>query len=69
MDCDNLIEKLAFARNVLQEQIDARIAVRDAQILELDPFFMARKTRLLAKYVGGLGFRILDCKNKEKSSP
>lgn len=69
MDCDDLVEKLAFARDVLQEQIDARIAARDAQILESDPFFKARKTRLLAKYVGGLGFRILDCKSKEKSSP
>ena len=63
------IEKLALARDVLQEQIDARIAARDAQILEADPFFKARKTQLLAKYVGGLGFRVLDCKNKEKPSP
>ena len=51
------IEKLVFARDVLQEQIDARVAARDAQILEADPFIKARKTRLLAKYVGGLGFR------------
>jgi hypothetical protein len=62
------IEKLAFARDVLQEQIDARVVARDAQILDADPFFKARKTRLLAKYVGGLGFRILDYKSKEKPS-
>ena len=36
------IEKLALARNVLQEQIDGRIAARDAQILEADSFFKAR---------------------------
>lgn len=63
------IEKLVFARDVLQEQIDARIAIRDAKILEADSFFTARKTKLLAQYVGGLGFRILDCKSKEKSLP
>ena len=63
------IEKLSFARDVLQEQIDARVAARDAQILEADPSIKARKTRLLAKYVGGLGFRILDYKSKEKPSP
>ena len=63
------IEKLAFARDVLQEQIDARIATHDAQRLEADSFFKARKTRLLAKYVGALGFRILDYKGKEKPSP
>ena len=63
------IEKLTLARDVLQEQINARVAARDAQILGADPFFKARKTHLLAKYVGGLGFRILDCKSKEKPSP
>ena len=63
------IEKLAFARDVLQEQINERIAARNAQILEADSFFKARKTKLLAKYVGALGFRILDYKGKEKSSP
>ena len=63
------IEKLAFARDVLQEQIDARVAARDAQILEADSFFKARKTKLLAKYVGALGFRILDYKGKENPSP
>ena len=62
------IEKLVFARDVLQEQIDERIAARDAKILEADSFFKARKTRLLAKYVGGLGFRIFDYKSKEKPS-
>ena len=40
------IEKLALARDVLQEQIDTRIAARDAQILEPDLFFKARKMRL-----------------------
>ena len=63
------IEKLSFARDVLQEQIDARVAARDAKMLETDPFCKARKTRLLAKYVGALGFRILDYKGKEKPSP
>jgi hypothetical protein len=63
------IEKLAFACDVLQEQIDARVAARDAKILEADPFCKARKTQLLAKYVGALGFRILDYKSKEKPSP
>ena len=63
------IEKLTLARDVLQEQIDARVAARDAQILDTDPFFKARKTKLLAKYVGELGFRILDYKSKENRSP
>ena len=63
------IEKLALARDVLQEQIDARVVARDAQILEADPFCKARKTQLLAKYVGALGFRIVDYKSKEKPSP
>ena len=63
------IEKLVFARDVLQEQIDARVAARDAKILETDPFCKVRKTKLLAKYVGALGFRILDYKSKENPSP
>ena len=40
------IEKLVLARDVLQEQIDARLATRDAQILEPDLFFKAWKMRL-----------------------
>ena len=66
---ETTIDKLAFARDVLEAQIDARIAARDAQILEADSFFKALKTRLLAKCIGGLGFRIIDCKNKDKPSP
>jgi len=37
------IEKLALMRDVLQEQIDARIAAHDTQILEMDSFFKARR--------------------------
>ena len=37
------IEKLVLARDVLQEQIDARVVARDAQILEADPFCKAPK--------------------------
>ena len=40
------IEKSALARDVLQEQIDERMAARDAQILEPDLFFKAWKMRL-----------------------
>lgn len=40
------IEKPALARDVLQEQIDERMAARDAQILEPDLFFQAWKMRL-----------------------
>ncbi len=40
------IEKPALARDVLQEQIDERMAARDAQILEPDLFFKAWKMRL-----------------------
>ncbi len=40
------IYKLAFSRDVLQEQIDARIATRYLQILEAGLFFRARKMML-----------------------
>lgn len=62
------IEKLVFARDMLQEQIDVLVATCNAQMLATDPFFKARKTRLLAKYIGALGFRILDYKSKENPS-
>lgn len=50
------IEKLVLARDVLQEQIDARVVARDAQILEADPFCKAPKTKLLASMLERLDF-------------
>ncbi len=63
------IEELVFARDVLQGQIDERVAARDARFVAGDPFFKTRKTRLLAQYVGGLGFRVVDFKSKERPLP
>lgn len=67
--CNDELVSLVVARDVLQRQIDERVAAREAQKLAVDPCFKARKTRQLAAFVGGLGFRILDYKCKEKPLP
>ena len=61
------LEALVLARDVLQEQIDERVAIRNREILERDQFFKERKTRKLASFVAELGYRVLDFTSKEHS--
>ena len=61
------LEALMLARDVLQKQIDERVAIRNREILERDQFFKERKTRKLASFVAELGYRVLDFTSKEHS--
>ena len=63
------LDALVLARDVLQKQIDARLALRNREILERDQFFKERKTRKLASFVAEFGYRILDFTKKEHSLP
>ena len=58
-----------LARDILQKQIDERVTLRNQEILERDPFFNKRKTRQLASFVSGLGYRVLGFTSKEHSLP
>lgn len=61
------LDALMLARDVLQKQIDERVAIRNREILERDQFFKERKTRKLASFVAELGYRVLDFTSKEHS--
>ncbi len=61
------LDALMLARDVLQRQIDERLALRNREILERDQFFKERKTRKLASFVAELGYRVLDFTSKEHS--
>ena len=61
------LDALILARDVLQRQIDERVAIRNQEILERDQFFKERKTRKLASFVAELGYRVLDFTSKEHS--
>ena len=61
------LDALMLARDVLQRQIDERVAIRNREILERDQFFKERKTRKLASFVAELGYRVLDFTSKEHS--
>ena len=61
------LDALMLARDVLQRQIDERVAIRNRNILERDQFFKERKTRKLASFVAELGYRVLDFTSKEHS--
>ena len=61
------LDALVLARDVLQRQIDERVAIRNREILERDQFFKERKTRKLASFVAELGYRVLDFTSKEHS--
>ena len=61
------LDALVLARDVLQKQIDERVAIRNCEILERDQFFKERKTRKLASFVAELGYRVLDFTSKEHS--
>ena len=62
------IEIIAWttARDVLQKQIDERVALRRQEMLLADSFYRERKTRRLAAYFSDLGFRIVSCVGKEQ---
>lgn len=60
------LDALIVARDVLQKQIDERVAIRNREILERDQFFKERKTRKLASFVAELGYRVLDFTKKEQ---
>ena len=57
---------LVLARDVLQKQIDERVALRRQEMLLADSFYRERKTRRLAAYFSDLGFRIVSCVGKEQ---
>ncbi len=61
------LDVLMLARDVLQKQIDERVAIRNREILERDQFFKERKTRKLASFVAELGYRVLEFTSKEHS--
>ena len=61
------LDALVLARDVLQKQIDERVAIRNREILERDQFFKERKTRKLASFVAELGYRVLEFTSKEHS--
>lgn len=61
------LDALVLARDVLQKQIDERVAIRNREILGRDQFFKERKTRKLASFVAELGYRVLEFTSKEHS--
>lgn len=60
------LSALIVARDVLQKQIDERVALRRQEMLLADSFYRERKTRRLAAYFSDLGFRIVSCVGKEQ---
>lgn len=60
------LSALITARDVLQKQIDERVALRRQEMLLADSFYRERKTRRLAAYFSDLGFRIVSCVGKEQ---
>lgn len=57
---------LTTARDVLQKQIDERVALQRQEMLLADSFYRERKTRRLAAYFSELGFRIVSYVGKEQ---
>ena len=57
---------LMTARDVLQKQIDERVALRRQEMLLADSFYRERKTRRLSAYFSELGFRIVSYVGKEQ---
>lgn len=62
----NELVALQMARDVLQKQIDERVALRRQEMLSADSFYRERKTRRLSAYFSELGFRIVSCVGKEQ---
>ena len=60
------LSALIVAQDVLQKQIDERVALRRQEMLLADSFYRERKTRRLAAYFSDLGFRIVSCVGKEQ---
>ena len=60
------LTELEIARDVLQKQIDERVALQRQEMLLADSFYRERKTRRLAAYFSDLGFRIVSCVGKEQ---
>lgn len=60
------LKELEIARDVLQKQIDERVALQRQEMLLADSFYRERKTRRLAAYFSDLGFRIVSCVGKEQ---
>ena len=60
------LSALIVARDVLQKQIDERVALRRQEMLLADSFYRERKTRRLAAYFSELGFRIVSYVGKEQ---
>ena len=60
------LSALETARDVLQKQIDERVALRRQEMLLVDSFYRERKTRRLSAYFSELGFRIVSYVGKEQ---
>ena len=65
-DISQKLSALETARDVLQKQIDERVALRRQEMLLADSFYRERKTRRLSAYFSDLGFRIVSCVGKEQ---
>ena len=62
------LEGLNTALRVVQGRIDELIGLRHSEILKQTPCFGQRKTRPLAEFFGGLGYRILSFIAKEEQT-
>ena len=56
------------AKALIEQRIEAVMQDRNRRILESDEWYHATKTKKLAAYFAGLGYRILKCKFKEEKA-
>lgn len=56
------------AKALIEQRIEDVVQDRNRRILESDEWYLATKTKKLAAYFAGLGFRILKCKFKEEKA-
>ena len=61
-------EALIVAKQLIEDRIGTIVNDRNRRILESDKWYLTSKTKRLASYFAGLGYRILDCKPKETKS-
>ena len=69
MDVEQEIEGLTTAIRVVTDKLNELVSARDAAILKETSVFKQRKTRAMAGFFGGYGYRILDFKAKEDQTP
>ena len=61
-------EALIVAKQLIEDRIGTIVNDRNRRILESDKWYLTSKTKRLASYFAGLGYRILDCRPKETKS-